>query len=158
MQRSAVVGLKAVIGVILAVSVAGQVFVIPFLAAETVRSFPEAESLRLPGIVGCVALVVCTQVALVCLWRLLTMVADDAIFSTVAFGWVNALIVCCAAFTALIAVAFGVLSAANAFPGGLAIMLIAAFIAGAGVTLLLVVMRGLLRKACMLERDLSEVI
>lgn len=158
MQRTAVVGAKVVIAIILAVSLAGQVFVIPFMAAETVRVFPEAGWLRLPGIVGCVALVICAQVALVCIWRLLSMVTGDAIFRPAAFGWVSALIGCCVAFTALIAVAFGVLSAANTLPGGLAIMLIAMFTAGVGVTLLLVVMRGLLRKASMLEHDLAEVI
>lgn len=120
MQHTAVVGVKVVVAFILAVSLAGQVFVIPFLADELVRQYPEFEGLRVPGIVGCVALVVCAQVALVCVWRLLSMVAGASIFTPpTAFSWVNALIGCCVAFAGLIAVAFVILYAASAMQGGI---------------------------------------
>ncbi|PJJ63687.1 DUF2975 domain-containing protein [Compostimonas suwonensis] len=158
MQQAAVVGAKVVIAIILAVSLAGQVFVVPFMADEMVRMYPEFEGLRIPGIVGCIALVVCAQVALLCVWRLLSMVAGASIFSITAFRWVKVLIGCCAAFTGLIAAAFIVLYAANAMQGGVMVMLLAAFIGGIGATLLLVVMKGLLRKASQLEQDMAEVV
>ncbi len=37
-------------------------------------------------------------------------------------------------------------------------MLFAAFVTGIGITLLLVVMKGLLRKASELEQDMAEVV
>lgn len=158
MQKAAVVGAKVVIAIILVVSLAGQVFVIPFVADEMARLYPEAEALRVPGIVGCIVLVICAQVALVCVWRLLSMVAGASIFDASAFGWVNALIGCCAVFTGLIALAFAILTAANVMQPGVMLMLLAAFIAGVGGTLLLVVMKGLLWKASRLEQDLAEVV
>lgn len=158
MQQTVVVGAKVVIALILAVSLAGQVLVIPFLADELVRQYPEFEGLRVPGIVGCITLVVCAQVALVCVWRLLSMVAGDSSFTPTAFSWVNALIGRCVAFAGLIAVAFVILYAASAMQGGIMAVLFAAFVAGVGIALLLVVTKGLLRKASELEQHMAEVV
>lgn len=158
MQKAAVMGAKAVIAIILVVSLAGQVFVVPFLADEMARTYPEAEALRVPGILGCIALVICAQAALVCVWRLLSIVAGASVFDPSAFGWVNALIGCCVLFTGLIVIALVILAATNAMQPGVMVMLVAAFIAGVGGTLLLVVMKGLLQKASQLAQDLAEVV
>ena len=158
MQQAAVLGSKAVVIVILLISLVGQIVVIPVLAAETVAQFPEAEYLRVPGILGCVAIVLCVQVAMVCIWRLLSMVATSRVFHASAFAMVSVMIGCGAAATILFFVAFVVLSAANVMNQGLIILLGAGFVGGLGFSMLLVVMRGLLRKATQLEQDMAEVV
>lgn len=158
MQRAAVVGSKAVIVAILTISLAGQTLVIPLVADETVRMYPEAAYLRLPGIVGCVAIVACAQVALVCVWRLLSMVARESIFQPSAFRLVSTIIGSAFAATLLFVAAFAILLIADAASPGVMIMILTGAVTGAGLTLLLVVMRGLLKKATELEQDLAEVV
>lgn len=158
MQRAAVIGAKIALGIILAVSLVGQVLVIPLTADEAATMYPEFGSLRVPGIIGCVALVLCAQLALVCVWRLLSMVAVDRIFDATAFTLVDTMIGCCVAFSLLVLTALVILHAAHATQGGVTILLLALLAASLGGALILLVMRGLLRKASTLQRDMAEVI
>ncbi|MCT9820955.1 DUF2975 domain-containing protein [Microbacterium sp. W1N] len=158
MQSSTVVAAKIALALIALVTVVAQLVVIPALADSTVSMYPEAAHLRVPGIVGCVALVVCVQVAVVCVWRLLTMVDTASIFTDAAFVWVDALIAAVASFTGLLAAAFVVLSLSAALSPGVMLLLIAGGALALGVTLILVVMKGLLRKASALEHELAEVV
>jgi hypothetical protein len=158
MQRAAVMGCKAVIVLIGVIAVLGQAVVVPLMAAEAAEAFPEVAYLRIPGIVGCVAVIACVEVALVCVWRLLSMVARESVFSPAAFRPVDVIVGCVLAATVLLVAAFAILAAARALSPGMMIMLVAGAVGGAGLTLLMVVMRGLLRKAAGLEQDLAEVI
>lgn len=158
MQELTVYGAKAVLFLILLASAVGQIFVIPQLASETVSVFPEADYLRVPGIIGCVAIILCVQVALVCVWRLLSMVAESSIFEPSAFATVNLIIGSSGVATVLVAAAFVVLTVAGAMSPGVMLLLIAGVLGGTGLTLLIVVMRGLLKQATALEKDLAEVI
>ncbi len=120
MQHTAVVGVKVVVAFILAVSLAGQVFVIPFLADELVRQYPEFEGLRVPGdrrvrrARGVRAGRAGVRVAAAVDGR-----GCEHLHPPTAFSWVNALIGCCVAFAGLIAVAFVILYAASAMQGGI---------------------------------------
>lgn len=158
MQRAAILGAKVVIVVALLLSLVGQVLFVPMLAAEAVREVPEAEGLRWPGIIGCVAIILCAQVALVCMWRLLSMVAKEHIFDRRAFRVVDVMIGCAVAAAVLFAIAFLILTIANAMPPVVAIFLIMGFFGAAGIALLLVVMRGLLQKATALEHEMAAVV
>jgi len=158
MQSIAVIATKAFIALAVAVSLATQVVLIPELARETAQQYPGADGLRWPGILGCVAIVACIQVGLVCVWRLLTLVSSRRVFSPSAYGWVRALIAASAAATVLVVAAFFVLSAAHALAPGVLLILTLAGLAGAGITLLLVVMNGLLHQAAQLEQDLDGVV
>ncbi|WP_072314545.1 DUF2975 domain-containing protein [Agrococcus sp. Marseille-P2731] len=158
MQRAAIIGAKVVIVVALLLSLTGQGFFVPLLAAEAVREMPEAAGLRWPGIIGCIAIILCVQVALLVMWRLLSMVARDRIFDARAFGLVGIMIACALAASALFAVALVVLAVASALPPVVAIFLIMGFFGAAGIGLLLVVMRGLLTKATDLEHEMAEVV
>ena len=158
MQRIAVVGAKVGIVLITLITVVGQVLIVPLVAAETARANPEVGYLRLPGIVGCVAVIACVQVALVCVWRLLSMVARDSIFRPSAFRLVDVIIGSVLAATVLLVAAFVILQAAQALAPGVMIMLFSGTVTGTGLALLLVVMRGLLKKATELEQDLEEVV
>lgn len=158
MQRLAILGAKAIIAILMAISLAGQILIVPLMADEVVREFPEAAYLRWPGIVGCVAIVACVQVALVCMWRLLSMVARESIFRPSAFRYVDAIVGATVAATALCLVALGILGAARTLPPAVMLLLLMCVVGGIGLALLLVVMRGLLTKATELEHDLAEVI
>ncbi|SFS08880.1 Protein of unknown function [Agrococcus baldri] len=158
MQRIATIGAKTVIVVALVLSLAGQVFFVPLLAAEAVRELPAAEGLRWPGIIGCWAIILCAQLALVCMWRLLSMVARQRIFDRRAFRVVDVMTGSAIGATALFAIAFAILMAANAMPPVVGIFLIMGFFGAAGIGLLLVVMRGLLAKATALETEMAEVV
>ncbi|WP_206447689.1 DUF2975 domain-containing protein [Agrococcus sp. KRD186] len=158
MERAAIIGAKAVIVVALLLSLLGQIVVIPLLAAETVRELPAAEGLRWPGIIGCWAVILCAQVALVCMWRLLSMVARQRIFDRRAFRVVDVMTGSALAAAALFAIAFAVLTIANAMPPVVGLFLIMGFFGAAGIGLLLVVMRGLLAKATALETEMAEVV
>jgi hypothetical protein len=133
-----VIGAKAIVGVILAVAVAGQALVIPWVAQETVAVYPE--------------------VALVCLWRLLSLAGRSKVFQPGSFRLVDAIIGCCLALLALCAGAAVVLNLNHALNPGVGIALMAAGIAAAGLSLLLAVMRGLLKQATQLEADWAEVV
>lgn len=158
MQRASIVGAKTIIVIALLVSVVGQAWVIPSLVGETLTMFPEVEHLRLPGIAGLVALVLTAQVALVCIWRLLSMVAADRIFDRSAFGPVTAIVWCLLAAALMMIGAIGILNASRVLPPGVLIVLGVGAVAALGMMLLMVVMRGLLRKAAQLEHDLAEVV
>ncbi|GEK81575.1 DUF2975 domain-containing protein [Agrococcus baldri] len=158
MQRAAILGAKAVIVVALLLSLLGQLLIVPLLAAEAVREMPAAEGLRWPGIIGCWAIILCVQVALVCMWRLLSMVARDRIFDVRAFRLVDVMTACAIAAAVLFAVAAVILTGAQALPPVVGLFLIMGFFGAAGIALLLLVMRGLLARATGLEADMAEVV
>lgn len=158
MQQTAVVGSKAVVFIIFVISLVGQILVIPGIAAETAAQFPEVEFLTVPGIIGCVAIVACVQVSLVCIWLLLSMVASSRIFQPSAYILVNIIIGSGIAVTLLFLAAVVVLDRAAALSPGVLIVCVVGAVGGAGLTLLVIVMKGLLHKATQLEQDMAEVV
>lgn len=114
--------------------------------------------MQVPAILGCVAIVACVQVALIALWRLLSLVAHERIFDASAFRYVTAIIVSAAAAAALFAAAFAILSAADAMPPSVGALLVVGVLTSSGIALLVTVMRELLRKATELEHELAAVV
>jgi hypothetical protein len=106
---------------------------------------------------------VALQIVIVCVWRLLTLVRSDRIFSEQSFRWVDAI-----AWT--IGLAWLLLAAVSAFivgviyvtpqlrDPGTPILLIGMTLIGAVVALVVLVLRALLRQAAALRSDLDEVI
>jgi hypothetical protein len=135
-----------------------QFFVIPVLAADTVRYAPDVAYLRWPGILGCVAIVLCAQVVLVCTWRLLTLVTTRDIFTMTSLRYVNVMIGAFVAASALFVVANGVLSGASALSSGTMLLTVMGAAACLGFALVLWVMRSLLTQAVGFKNDLAEVI
>jgi hypothetical protein len=105
----------------------------------------------------------CLQVVIVCIWRLLTLVQRDRIFTTASLRWVDAIVWAFVAAWLLLAVMAGSLIAYLYFtpelrdPGTPA-LLIGITLIGAVLVLLIVVMRDLLRQATSLRADMDEVI
>jgi hypothetical protein len=148
--------------VALVVPLLGTVLVqigLPMLASEEGRIFPEVAYLVVPYSVAAILFIGCGQVALLAVWRLLSMVDGGVIFTRRALGWVDVITACAAVATVLSA---GVLIHMLSFVpggGGPMIYFVAACVAGGlAFVLLMVVMRGLLVSAIADRTELDEVI
>ena len=158
MHRTAIVTLKTLILALIALLLVCQVFVVPAVAQQMVDRSPQLGYLQLPGIIVTVGFLLCVQVALVCVWRLLSLVRASIIFSETAFTYVNIVLGLVALATLLIVGSFITLALAGVASPSVTILCWLGIVVGSGLALLVVVMRGLLRQASQLERDLAEVV
>ncbi|MHA6669439.1 DUF2975 domain-containing protein [Homoserinimonas sp. A447] len=158
MNRTAIVTLKALIVVMIVLVLACQIFIVPEAAEQSAYYNPEFAYLKVPGILITVAFLLCVQLALVCVWQLLTLAGASVIFSKDAFKWVNGILYLVIAATLLIFGSFIILQAAGVASGSVNLMCVFGVVLGAGFALLVVVLRGLLHQASQLEQDLSEVV
>ncbi|MDR2999443.1 MAG: DUF2975 domain-containing protein [Microbacterium sp.] len=158
MQPRATLALKAMIVVMLALLLVAQVFMIPQVAATTAERNPDVAFLEIPGIVGAVLFLVLIEIVLVCVFQLLGLVRSDRIFSSDAFRYVDVIGATMLASAVLVAASYGVVLAAHAANPSITILALLGVTVSIALTLLVRVMRGLLRKALQLEQDLSEVV
>ena len=132
---------------------------LPVYASEVGTRFPEVAYLVVPYSVAAILFIGCGQVALLVVWRLLSLVDDGVIFTRRAVRWVDVIMACAAVATVLTA---GVLIHVLGFvPGGGGPMIyyLAVCIAGGlAFMLLMIVMRGLLESAIADRTELDEVI
>lgn len=143
----------------------GQFVVIPVSAADEVDRFAPYAPYAAPYIAVAITGVACVQVALVAVWVLLGMLRRDALFSATAFRWVDVIIgatVVATLLTAGVAVhlAVGDIPTPNGnmqLVGALGSAVVTAG-GGAAFAMLLVLMRGLLRKATDLQTEMSAVV
>jgi hypothetical protein len=150
--------LRVALLVLLLGSVLAQVLV-PVYASQVATRFPEVAYLVVPYSVAAILFIGCGQVALLVVWRLLSLVDGGVIFTSRAVRWVDVIMACAAVATVLSA---GVLIHMLAFvPGGggpMVYYLAASITAGLAFVLLMVVMRGLLLSAVANRAELDEVI
>lgn len=151
---------------VLAAGVLGSLFVqavmVPLLAAD-LEEAPDA--VRVPVLVIVLLGIGTTQVVMVCVWRLLTMVRRGTVFSHVAFRYVD-VVVAAVAVASLLTFALGAtLAPGEAVAPGTVLLLGGAGVMVAGVALLVVVLRALLAQAVArdaeahhLQAELDEVI
>ena len=158
MHRTAIVALKTLIFVLLLLLLACQVFVIPAVAQQMVEKSPQLGYLQVSGIVVTVGFLLCVQVALGCVWRLLSLVRASVLFRDNAFTYVNIILGLVALATLLIFGSFITLAVAGGASPSVIMLCSLGIVVGSGLALLIVVMRGLLRKASLLEQDLAEVV
>ena len=156
-EHLAVAGLRVFLVLLFGVLVFFQIVSLPGQFAYMAEEDPEHAYLRWPATAVTVFWVLCTQVVIVCTWKLLTLVQNDRIFSDAAFGWVNAIVWAIAAAWVVLVGAF-LFIGFNASDPGLPLLL---FLMVVGVTvlgLLMIVMRRLLRQATALRTDMEAVI
>lgn len=158
MHQSMIVLLKILIAVLLALLLFCQLFVVPGVAEQSALRYHEIAYFEIPGIFVGVAFLICVQIVLICVWRLLSLVGEDSIFSQSAFPNVNVSLGAVGFATLLIFVALVALSLTGFMTASITLLLILGVVIGAGLSLLIVVLRSLLRKASQLEHDLSEVV
>jgi Protein of unknown function (DUF2975) len=164
MRRLTILWLRGLIVLLFAWLLLGQALVLPQWAASTAELNPEAAHLRAPVLVLCILGLATVQVALVCIWRLLTMVRHDTVFTTAAFRDVDVVIGSAGVATLLSLTLIFVIPTAL-MPPWVGIVLLATTVGGGGVTLLVLVLRALLAKAVALDSaattlraELDEVI
>lgn len=156
MSRPAGVVLQGVLALGLVLMLAVQVLVLPAFAADAARRYPEAAFLEVPLLVLAIATLACVQVAAVCVMALLRLVGQEKIFDPAAYRYVDVFIGATTVASVLVLGTSLYVSATVGSPawvsGGLSALV------GAGVALLMVVMRALLRQATTQHAELAEVV
>lgn len=159
MGRLPVVVTKLFLALIGLGSLAAQVWFFPTVSEELARLYPEMSAWHWPLLAVVIAGILLVQVGLVAVWNLLTMVEGDRVFSPAAFAWVDALIAVAAIDAALtLGINLFLSFLLHANPPALMLFLLATTVAGGAFACLMLVMKGLLRKATLMQSDLSEVI
>ncbi len=150
--------LRVALVVLLLGSVLAQVLV-PVYASEVGMRSPEVAYLVVPYSVAGILFIGCIQVALLVVWRLLSLVDGGVIFTPRALRWADVITACAAVATVL---SSGVLIHMLGFvPGGGGPMIYylgACVAAGIAFVLLTLVIRGLLVSAIADRTELDEVI
>ena len=147
MAKSTILVLQVVIALALAGSLVVQTVIVPLLWADL-----EGEVLwgRIALVIIAVLGVLTLQVFAVCVWMLLTKVRRRSIFQPSSFRYVNVIIGAMAA-AALLILAFAFVLAPSEIAPGIVALVCGAALVMAGVALLVVVMKALLRQA--IERE-----
>ncbi|MFJ6984732.1 MULTISPECIES: DUF2975 domain-containing protein [unclassified Streptomyces] len=155
------------VGIIVAILLGlfGQLVVIPTTAADEVDRFPPYAPFAAPYVTVAIVGVACVQVALGAMWMLLAMVRRGALFSPLAFRWVDVIIGAALGITLLAAgVSAHLMFATIPSPtdgmdvlGALGAATVSTGV-GAAFAMLMVIMRGLLRKATDLETEIAQVV
>jgi hypothetical protein len=159
MSKFFTVVLRAGIAGAILLGLFGQVLVIPNSGMEELNRIltPFAHLYATVGILG----IACVQVAMVAVWMLLAMIERDAIFTLKAFRWIDIVIGASIAAT-LLAAGVAVHLLFTDIPEMTVLGMWLASVAAAGVgacfAMLMVIMRGLLRKATDLEAEMAEVV
>ena len=133
-----------------------QVMSLPGQFAHMARESPDMAYLRWPLTAVSVFWVLCVQVVIVSIWKLLTLVEEDRIFSEASMVWVDVIVwAIAAAWVVFVGVFLYV--GFNADDPGLPLLLFLMVVGLAVLGLLMVVMRALLRQATTLRTDMEAV-
>ncbi len=155
--RQAVGPLRLFLVALFGVLVVLEVMSLPGQWAHMAEENPEHADLRWPLTAVSIFWVLCTQVVVVCIWRLLDLVRDDRIFTEASLRWVDAIVWAIGAgWTVLVGVFLVV--GFNADDPGVPLLMFLIVVGGAVLGLLVVVMRALLRQATTLRTDMESVI
>jgi hypothetical protein len=157
MGKLTVLALRAVIVALLAGSVFVQTVMVMLLARDLEDLNAEHEYLRVPILTFIVLGIMTTQVVLVCVWRLVTMVKRGTVFSHAAFRYVDIVIGAIVA-AALLIFAFGTfLAPGEAVAPGIVLLIGGAGVAVLGVALVVVVLRTLLAQAVARDVEATQL-
>jgi hypothetical protein len=155
MSRLTITTLRTIIAIALAGSLFVQVVMVPLMWIDLDEA-PGA--VRVPFVIIAVLGIGTLQVCAVCIWRLLTLVRRESVFSEVAFRYVDVMIgaiIAAAILTFALAV---VLVPGEEVPPGIVGLLCGFSLVIVGVALVVVVMRRLLVQATELRTELAEVV
>jgi len=137
----------------------GQTIYVPVAASQSSEIYPELAYLAVPYALALIVVLTCVQAVLVAIWKLLAMVEEGWIFNPRAVRWVDVIIVS-AAVAAVVTVGVATHLVNVVGVGGPFALVVQAgsSVAGVSFVLLMVVMRGLLRSATVLQTEMAEVV
>lgn len=152
--------------VVIVLALAGTLFVQGFMTPLLWQDLDEAPpGVRVPFVVIFVLGIVTLQVCAVCVWRLLTMVRREEVFTPKAFRWVDVIVGAIAAAAVLAFALAVVLAPGEAVAPGIVLLICGAALVLGGIALVVLLLRMLLaqavdrdREARRLRDELDEVI
>ncbi|WP_028049301.1 DUF2975 domain-containing protein [Cellulomonas sp. URHD0024] len=157
MGRLAIWGLRAVIAMLFLGTLFVQAVLVPLLGVDIAHELPQEVFLRWSFVILAILGLVTAEVALVCIWRLLTMVSRDTVFSRAAFRYVD-IMIGSAVVATLLAVAMSfALAPGEQVPPGAVLLVVLGGVGTAGIALLIFVMRALLARAVDLDSTASTL-
>ncbi|MFC4453635.1 DUF2975 domain-containing protein [Deinococcus sonorensis] len=156
-QRWAVLLLRVSLVTLFVVLLLLQTFSFPGQFAFMAQQHPQSAHLRWPLTFVFAFWILCAQVVLFAIWKLLALIGANRIFTSVSMTWVDVIVRAIAAAWIILA---GVLLyvGLHADDPGLPLLLFTWFIGVTVLGLLMIVMRALLRQATALQTDMDEVI
>lgn len=163
MARLTVLALRAVLVVLLAGSVFVQTVIVALLAIDLEELDADLQYLRVPILVIVVLGIATVQVVLACVWRLVTMVRRDTVFSHAAFRYVHIVIGAIVAAALLVFALAVLLVSANhrvsedAVAPGMILLMCGAVVAILGVALVVLVLRMLLAQAVARDVEVTQL-
>lgn len=159
MSTALTVALRTALGLLLLGALACQVAFVPTNAQGFAELHPEVSHLAAPYASAAILALVCFEVALIAIWRLLTLVRKQRIFNAAALTWVDAITVSAAVATVLAFAVFihMIFVEQTGGPAGL-LVLTGSVAGGTALVLLMIVMRRLLEAAISDRSELAEVI
>lgn len=165
MSKVTILALRIVLSMALAGSLFVQAVMVPLLFVDLTEEGGDLEAVRAPIVVIVLVGIMTTQVVMVCLWRLLTMVRHGIVFTRGAFRWVD-VISGAVGLASVLTFALGcVLAPGEAVAPGIVLLVGGVAVVLAGIALVIVVMRALLAQAVArdaearhLQTELDEVI
>lgn len=155
--------LLVLLGLLAAGLLFGQLRWIPALADTELRENPSASTaVALLSLAG-IALGVCGELALLAVAKLVLMVRRGRIFDARAFRWVDVITAASAVASAIVLAVLVVAEATDGdgkgeLPPGVGALMIGVVLALAALSLLMVVMKALLRQAAAADAELREVV
>lgn len=165
MGHITVLALRIVLSMMFVGSVFIQSVMVPLLGVDLEEADPDVALIRTPLVLLTVLGILALQVAMVCVWGLLTMVRRGTVFSADAFRLVDIVI---GAFAAASLLAFGLgiaLAPGEAVAPGVVLLIGGVAVSIAAVALIVLVLRALLVQAVTtdaearkLRTELDEVI
>jgi len=154
MGKLAVLALRVVIAIALAGSLLVQGVLVPLLWQD-LEDAPAG--VRIPFVVIVVLGIVTMQVTAVCIWRLLTMVRSETVFSHSAFRYVDIVIGAIATASVLTFGLAVVLAPGEAVAPGVVGLICGVSLVVAGVALIVLVLRMLLVQAVALDAEAKHL-
>jgi hypothetical protein len=156
--RLTVVAARLVLGLVLVGSVFVQVVMAPLLFIDLGEDVePSLADVRVPVVALVVLGIVTVQVAVVCVWGLLTMVRRGTVFSPAAFRYVDTIFGALVA-AAVLTFALGVvLAPGEAVPPGMVLLIGGLGVGVSGVGLIVLVLRMLLAQAVALDTEAHDL-
>lgn len=157
-NRLPFVTLRIALAIGLAICLVSQVVVLPWMSGWVAHDNPDVANMRWPVLVLSILGLVCIEIVLACIWRLLGAVQASQIFDTKLFGWVDGIVWALAAAAGLLFVTFVYLLAAGEGPITVPGSALLATVAALGGTSLMTVMRALLHQATSLRTEVDAII
>jgi hypothetical protein len=155
MGKLTVLALRIVLAGVLAGTLFVQAVMVPLLYMDL--DGPKGVEVRIPLVVLTVLGIVAIQVIVVCVWRLLTMVARGTVFSHAAFRYVDVMFGAAAAASLLVFGYAVVLAPGEEVAPGIVLLICGVAAIVAGIALIVLVLRMLLAQAVARDAEAHDL-